>query len=65
LSPIINAKEQRKFAVVDTSDALTQTKTEILKSHHKKVVMKVKGALADTLMEIDHETCGPWLTKEN
>jgi len=65
LSLIINAKEERIFAVVDTSNALTQTKTEILKSHHKKVVIKAKGALADTLMEIDPETCGPWLPKEN
>jgi len=52
---IIDAKEQREVAVVDIPNAFI----------HETDMMKVKGSLADVLVEIDPDTHGPYLTKEN
>jgi len=65
LSAIIDAKEQREVAVVDIPNAFIQTNSEKLKSHHETDIMKVKGSMADMLVEIDPDTYGPYLTKEN
>ena len=65
MSAIIDAKEEREVAVVDIPNAFIQTDNEKLKSHHERDVMKVKGRLADMLVEIDPELYGPFLTKEN
>ena len=65
LSAIIDAKEGREVAVVDIPNAFIQTKNEKLKPNQEKDIMKVKGRLADMLVEIDPETYLPFLTKEN
>jgi hypothetical protein len=65
LSSIIDAKEEREVAVVDIPNAFIQTKNVQLKSHHRKDIMKIKGVLADMLVELDPELYGPYLTKEN
>jgi len=65
LSVVIDAKEQREVTVVDIPNVFIQTNNEKLKSPHETDIMKVKGSLADVLVEIDHDTYGPYLTKEN
>ena len=65
LSAVIDAKEEREVAVVDIPNAFIQTENEKLKAHHKTDIMKVKGKLADMLIEIAPEVYAPYATKEN
>ena len=65
LSAVIDAKEGRDVAVVDIPNAFVQTENVKIEDHHERDIMKVKGALADMLVEIDPEFYGPYLTKEN
>ena len=43
----------------------SQTDNEKLISHHETDIVKANGSLADMLVEIDPDTHGPHLTKEN
>jgi len=56
--------ESKGVAVVDIPNAFVQTNNDKLKSHHRTDIVKVKGSLADMLVEIDSDTCGPHLIKE-
>jgi len=56
VSAIIDAKEQREVTVLDIPNAFIQTNNEKLKSHHKTHYV---------LVEIDPDSHGPYLTKEN
>ena len=65
LSAVIDAKEEREVAVVDIPNAFVQTENEKLKEHHKTDMLKIKGRLADILLQIAPEVYGPFVTKEN
>ena len=65
LSAVIDAKEGREVAVVDIPNAFIQTENEKLQDHHKTDILKVKGKLADMLIQIAPEIYAPYATKEN
>ena len=65
LSAVIDAKEGREVAVVDIPNAFIQTENEKLQDHHKTDILKVKGRLADMLIQIAPEIYAPYATQEN
>ena len=65
LSAILDAKERRHVAVIDVPNAFIQTENVKLKEHHQRDIVKVKGRLADMLVELAPEVCGPHATSEN
>ena len=66
LSAVLDAKEGREVAVIDIpNDAFTLTMNEKLKESHETDLMKIKGRLADMLVEMAPEVCADYVTKEN
>ena len=65
LSATIDAKEGRDVAVIDIPNAFIQTLNAKLKEHHQTDMMKIKGRLADMLVEMAPEVHADYVTKEN
>ena len=65
LSACIDAKEGREVAVIDIPNAFIQTLNEKLNESHETDIMKIRGALADMLVEMDPEMYAPYLVNEN
>ena len=64
LTTVLEAKENCDVAVIDIPNAFIQTPNEKLKEHHKRDLMKIKGALAEILVELYPEEYGPFITYE-
>lgn len=65
LSATIDAKEGREVAVVDIPNAFILTPNEKLRDWHETDIMKIRGKLAEMLVEIDPTTYAPYVTYEN
>ena len=65
LQSVIDAKEGRDVCVIDIPNAFIITDNEKLADHHEIDIMKIKGRLADLLVEMAPEVYGSYVTKEN
>ena len=67
LSAVLDAKEGREVAVIDIPNAFMPvvTMNEKLKESHETDLMKIKGRLADMLVEMAPEVYADYVTKEN
>ena len=61
LSCIIDAEEGRDVAVIDIPNAFIQTRVEDEKD---MVIIRVRGLLADMLVDIAPDVYGPYVTKD-
>ena len=60
----IEAKEQRDVATFDIPNAFIQTHVEDRDAQGDRIVMKIRGAMVDVLLEID-EACRDYVVMEN
>jgi hypothetical protein len=65
ITAVIDVYEKRDVAIVDLPNAFIQTENEKLKDEHEMDILKVRGALADLLIQVAPEVYGPFATKEN
>jgi hypothetical protein len=65
ITAAIEAREGREVAIVDLPNAFIQTLNQVLEKHHKRDILKVRGPLADLLIQIAPDFYGPYATKEN
>jgi hypothetical protein len=64
LSIVIDAKEHRDVCVVDIPHAFVQTPNEKVNEDHPPDLMKVKGRLAEVLVQMDPQLYAPYLILE-
>ena len=63
LTAVIDAKEGRDVMVADVPNAFVQTAIEP-KEKGERVIMKIRGALVDMLVELDSQKYEPYVTDE-
>ena len=61
---VIDAKEERNVMISDIPNAFIQTENENYEDG-EQVVMKVRGALVDILVELDPQTYQDFVVLEN
>ncbi len=61
LTPMVDALEERKSAIVDVPNAFIQT---VVKDKTKHVIICVRGMLVDILVKIAPEVYGPYVTRD-
>ena len=65
LTATIEAEEQRDVATFDIPNAFIQTPVEETDAHGDRIVMKIKGAMIDMLLDINPELYTPFVAYEN
>lgn len=63
ITATIDAKENRDVMSADIPNAFVQT--DMIQNNNEQVVMKIRGALVDMLLELDPELYGPFVVYEN
>ena len=61
LTAAIDAKEERDVGVLDIPNAFVQTRLEDEKD---KAIIRLRGPLADALVQLDPDLYGPYVTKD-
>ena len=64
ITSVIDAKQERDVMTCDIPNAFVQTEMDKTKKG-ERVIMKIRGALVDILLEMDYEKYGAYVTKEN
>ena len=65
LSATIDAEERRDVATMDIPNAFIQTEVEETDEDGDRIIMKIRGAMVDMLLEIDPDQYAPYVMFEN
>ena len=64
LTATIEAEEKRDIATWDIPNAFIQTEVSPTDDQGDRIVMKIRGAMVDMLLEIDYDLYAPYVTME-